>query len=123
MSGGSSTPTALSGLPICSLLPLAPSHLSFPVSRDSPPALRAGNAAPLHSAAQYLLSERVDPLLQVGGLCLDDTGILDDGITGTTQDSLLSKFTDHGKLEDRRYDDFPGRFQEKAKCFAQNTSR
>lgn len=35
---------------------------------------------------------------------MDYTGILDDGLTGTAQYPLLSKFTDHRKLEDRRGD-------------------
>lgn len=95
-------PTALSGLP--SALYSHGRHLislfQYPVTP---------RAAPLHSAAQYLLSERVDPLLQVCGLRLDDTGVLDDGITGAAQDSLLSEFTDHGKLKDRRYGDSLGR--------------
>lgn len=33
---------------------------------------------------------------------MDYTGVLDDGLTGTTHYSLLSEFTDHGKLEERR---------------------
>lgn len=52
-------------------------------------------------AAEYLLSERVDPLLQVGGLRLDDAGFFDRGLAGAAQNPLLPELTDHWKLKDK----------------------